>query len=521
MRAIPGHSARGAERTHGEDAATIDYPRIGRYRLDDLIFGDRHAGLWRAYDELLKRAVSVRIVPATDPRQQALRTAALQAAQVVDRRVAQVLDVIDFDTDLVIVAEWVEGINLEEVLSQPLNPARSIAIAREVAAAVAAIHVAGAFHGRIRPACVLITDGGEVRLRGHCIDAQLWGTSPGHDPEAADIYGIGALLMACLTTRWPCQPATNLRSVPVFGDRVATPSQLQADLSPDINDFVIRSLSAVPRASGFDVEDGFASVESARRALGSLSDAPAWTGVVPIVTAPSPVRPHPSTRGVARRGLGVLVALAVIITCGAIGGALLIASGSDRAAGAESRSAGPAVSAQDPAIEPRALALPESSADAATPNGVRPIPLERELPISAVSSFDPKGDGIVAGGFANYATDADPTSAWYTGVFPSHRQGARAASGILIDLGFPRAVRALDLGLIGNDTDVQVRVGDRRAPTIAGYTKVYSAKNAPSELTVREPRPVVTRYVLVLLTAVPSRLEGYRGGVTSVTVWGD
>ncbi|MGV1079624.1 MAG: hypothetical protein ACOYD1_07200 [Candidatus Nanopelagicales bacterium] len=520
MRAIPGNPARTAELTHGDDD-TSHHPRIGRFRLDDLIFGDRHAGLWRAYDERLKRAVSVRIVPASDPRQQALRAAALQAARVVDRRVAQVLDVIDFDTELVIVAEWVEGINLEEILTQPLNPARSIAIAREVAAAVAAIHAAGASHGRIRPACVLVTDGGEVRLRGHCIDAQLWGTSPGHDPEAADIYGIGALLMACLTTRWPCQPATNLRSVPVFGDRVATPSQLQADLSPDINDFVIRSLSAVPRASGFNVEGRFSSVESARRALGSLSDAPAWTGVVPIVSVPSTAKPHPSGRRVARRGLGVVVALAVIITCTAIGGALLIAGGSDQAASAESSNAGAAGTTDNPTIQPRALALPGSAPEAAIPKGVRPVPLERELPINSASSFDPNGNGIVSGGFANYAIDEDPASAWYTAVFPSHRQGLKAASGILIDLGFPRAVRAVDLGLIGNDSDLQVRVGDRRAPSAAGYKKLYAAKAAPGELTVREPRPVVTRYVLVLLTAVPLRLEGYRGGVTSVIVWGD
>lgn len=520
MRAIPGNLARNAESPHGADG-TSDHPRIGRFRLDDLIFGDRHAGLWRAYDERLKRAVSVRIVPASDPRQQALREAALKAARVVDRRVAQVLDVIDFDTELAIVAEWVEGINLEEILTQPLNPARSIAIAREVAAALAAIHKAGASHGRIRPACVLITDGGEVRLRGHCIDAQLWGTSPGPDAVEADIYGIGALLMACLTTRWPCQPATNLRSVPVFGERVATPSQLQADLSDDINDFVVRSLSAVPRASGFDVEDRFSSVESARRALGSLSDAPAWTGVVPVISVPSVAKPHPSTRGVARRGLGVIVALAVIITCAAVGGALLIAGGSDQAAGAVSRAAGEAGTSINPTIQPRSLALPGSVPDAATPRGVRPVPLERELPINSVSSFDPNGDGVVSGGFANYAIDGDPASAWYTAVFPSHRQGLRASSGILVDLGFPRAVRALDLGLIGNDSDVQIRVGDRRSRSVAGYEKLYTAKAAPGELTVREPRPVVTRYVLVLLTAVPLRLEGYRGGVTTVTVWGD
>ncbi|RMG16613.1 MAG: hypothetical protein D6731_05760 [Planctomycetota bacterium] len=124
-----------------------------------------------------------------------------------------------------IAEDLLEGGNLAERLEQgPLPPAEASALVAKLARGVAAAHAAGVLHRDLKPENVLfderdepvLTDFGLARLTGGARLTRtntLLGTpafmapEQARDPrladERADVYGLGALLYACLTARPP------------------------------------------------------------------------------------------------------------------------------------------------------------------------------------------------------------------------------------------------------------------------------------------------------------------------------
>lgn len=496
--------------------------RIGRFRLDDLVAGDETGGLWRAHDELLGRTVSVRLIPPSDPRQEALRVAACAAARVVDRHVVSVLDVLDHESTLVIVSEWVDGIPLDQLLSTRMEPARALEITREVASAIAAIHAAGGTHGRLRPASVMISSGGEVRVRTAGIDAQLWGIAPGNDPAAADLHAIGAILMACLTLRWPGQPKTRLRSAPIVGGRMTTPSQLRAEIPAEIDEFVIRSLAAVPNPVNVATAMPFRSINELRDALGAIKATESGEGSVTLEGLAKRRR----SATIAKRVFGLAVGVAAI--------AVLVAFGSRLATSGPSPLAQPAVTppAASPTkatAQPRAAKLASAKPSAsptpslASPTEERlptlPLPTEQVFAVTAASSLE-QPEGLVPGGTTSLAIDGDLGTAWYTKTYPAPLFNKNDGAALLLDLGQPQPVRVIDLALVGAYSNVEIRTSADPGATIADYTRGAALDGVPSRVTIREPAPITARYVLVVLTGLPRAEGGYRGGISNITVKG-
>ena len=84
----------------------------------------------------------------------------------------------------------------------------------QAARAIASAHAQGVTHGRLRPATIMVQPDGSVRVRGHGVDASLYGREPDLEPVAADIHGIGSLLYACLSARWPFPTEVGLQWAP-------------------------------------------------------------------------------------------------------------------------------------------------------------------------------------------------------------------------------------------------------------------------------------------------------------------
>lgn len=497
---------------------TPDSRKIDRFQLQDLIVGDSNCGLWRAFDERLKRRVSLRVIPRSDPRHDALATAARSAAQVLDRRVAGVIDVIETETELVIVAEWIDGITLEEMLRSPMSVSKSLSITRGVADAVDAIHRAGTTHGRLRPASVMVTDEGEIRLRGHCIDAQVFGIAPGDNAVSADIHGIGAIMTACLTARWPGMPPTSLRSAPMVGGHTATPSQLRADLPPEFDSFCIRSLAAVRGPDTVPSRTPFNSVTAQRTALAAMVEGSPRIHLLTDQSAHNTAHNHNASHDLhpeskhrnAKRAVGTMLGLGIAASLAAVGGVLLLAHDTTKQTTPTSAFArdGQAGVVQNQ----------QASADLST---ARPIPLEKILPIASVSAFMPYDGGIVQGGFANYTLDPDPTTAWSTKLFKQSNIPLSSAQGLLVDLGWPRPVSVVEIGLSGNSTGLQIRTSDKLHEQAADFKLRSEVTEAPTALTVREPRAMNARYILVLLTNLPQREFGFQGGIRTIQIRGE
>lgn len=233
----------------------------GRYRIGELLaqapVDGRVARTWLATDEVLSRPVVVHLLDADDPRTPDLLDAARRAAAVSDVRFLRVLDALTEDNVAYVVKEWSPGHTLGELVeSGPISPTSAGWLVREVAEALVGAHAEGLAHQCLEPDSVLVTDMGAVRVIGLATDHVLFadgrGGAPGDDAERArdDALGLGGLLYAGLTGRWPgARPGQDaLRPAPRNPDgSVLSPRQCRAGVPRPLDEITQRILTASPR----------------------------------------------------------------------------------------------------------------------------------------------------------------------------------------------------------------------------------------------------------------------------------
>lgn len=224
----------------------------GRYRLERQLVDVTHVALWRGHDEVLDRPVAVRLVADAHPRADQVLQAARSTACVDDRRIARVLDADSGADHVYVVTAWAPGTDLSTLLAEgPLEPAEALTLVGEVADTVAYAHACGVPHLALDPTNVVVGTGSDVTLLGLAVDDVLWGGTAHEVPPRTDARGLGALLYATLTARWPW-PGGDLHGLPAapyVGARLCTPRQVRAAIPSGV-DQVCR------RALGEDVGDG-------------------------------------------------------------------------------------------------------------------------------------------------------------------------------------------------------------------------------------------------------------------------
>ena len=140
----------------------------GRYRLRFHLASVGMAEVWCADDEVLGRAVAVKILHghvASDPALRArFHTEAVAAARLVHPSIVAIFDTCEVGSSEAIVMELVRGRTLREYLDERgrLEPIEMIHIGAEVAAALSCAHRAGVIHRDIKPANILLSDDGRV-----------------------------------------------------------------------------------------------------------------------------------------------------------------------------------------------------------------------------------------------------------------------------------------------------------------------------------------------------------------------
>ena len=206
----------------------------GRFLIERLLGRGGMSSVWQAYDEELGRAVAIKL----------LHTRRLESADSVDRfereartlallahpGIVTVIDRGETDGRPFIVCELVNGRDLHEriALEGRLPIAEALAIAVQVASALAYAHERGVIHRDVKPHNVLLTADGHAKLTDFGIarvdDApaltqagRVLGTGDYVAPEQAqghpldgraDIYSLGALLFHCLTGGPPYRGAS-------------------------------------------------------------------------------------------------------------------------------------------------------------------------------------------------------------------------------------------------------------------------------------------------------------------------
>lgn len=367
-----------------------------RYRLDSRIATGGMGEVWRATDTVLGRQVAVKVLKheyADDPSfRSRFETEAQHAAALHHPNVASVFDFGEIDnqdgsgtTRPFLVMELVPGQPLSALLrgGEPMDPTAAADLVAQAADAIAAAHAMDIVHRDVKPANLLVTPEGRVKITDFGIaraaDAvaltqtgQLMGTPHYISPEqaegrpatnASDIYALGVVLYECLAGRRPFAGDTP----------VTTALAHMRDPVPPLPHEVPEHLRAVAgRALAKKPTDRFASAAEmamALRAAPAIAPAPAPVaapvlaaadeGHTLVMPAQSPVQsPKRTRRGLPPWWPWVAAAAAVLLVIGLVSmfagrDANTITSGDPSATPSASPSSSPSVEPEDDRVRVR------------------------------------------------------------------------------------------------------------------------------------------------------------------------
>jgi tRNA A-37 threonylcarbamoyl transferase component Bud32/tetratricopeptide (TPR) repeat protein len=192
------------------------------------------------------------------------------AGRVIDPHVVQIFDVGRDAGRPFLVMEYLEGRDLRAVLRDgPMQPARALAIARQILAGLAAIHDAGIVHRDIKPANIFLSEGSISKImdfgisksaaeRGESLThtGHVVGTPEFMAPEQlldgevdhrADLYAVALVVYAMLAGRAPFAASSSMEMVAMqLRDAPPALDELVPDLDPAIVAAVMRCLAKAP-----------------------------------------------------------------------------------------------------------------------------------------------------------------------------------------------------------------------------------------------------------------------------------
>jgi serine/threonine-protein kinase len=269
---------------------TENWPRAGtllasRYLLVELLETGGMAEIWRARDEVLERAVALKL--PTGLRIDSLHLSwreAKMAARLSHPNIAAVHDYGEApqpggSVTPFVVMELLAGESLAaRVERAPLDWQEAAAVAVPVADALAAAHAAGVVHRDIKPGNVMLTPTG-VKILDFGISAALgepdddetgatFGTPAYVAPErldgkpaepATDVYGLGVLLFEMVTGE-PPYPVDTWEELAAA--RAKGPDPLPGDLPEQFHGLVLRCLADDPvdRPTAAEARDALAAL---------------------------------------------------------------------------------------------------------------------------------------------------------------------------------------------------------------------------------------------------------------------
>jgi serine/threonine-protein kinase len=286
----------------------------GRYRLENRIAAGGMGEVWRAVDQVLGRPVAVKLLRGeyAGHAETLARFAAeaRHAASVSHPGIAQVYDYGETGRQGLpyLVMELVDGPSLAGMLTRgPLEPAQAIEVVSQAAAGLAAAHGAGLVHRDVKPANLLVSSDGTVKITdfgiAHAAGSApitragvLMGTPAYLAPErtmgrpatpASDLYSLGVAAYECLTGMPPFTgTAMEIALAHQHSPLPPLPPNVPAEAAALIDELTAKHPAARPASAA----------EVASRA-GRVRDAMTSGATIRL---PVPPQPMPATRGYTR-----------------------------------------------------------------------------------------------------------------------------------------------------------------------------------------------------------------------------
>jgi serine/threonine protein kinase len=415
-----------------------------RYRLVAPIATGGMGSVWEGWDERLHRPVAIKrlhVQPGLDP--QSARVAAERmlrearnAARLHHPHAVPVYDVIEEDGRPSIVMQYLPAPSLQQVLATrgPLDVATAARLGSEIASALEAAHRVGIVHRDVKPANVLLDDGG-AKLTDFGIshaygDSSLTstglvtGTPAFLAPEvaqgapagpASDVFSLGATLYAAVEGTPPFGDGQNAMATlhRAASGRVDPPQRAGA-LTP-----LLQQMLAIDPAH----RPPMAALPELLRSVGRPGSSPP---TVPLTAPPTvvlpPIAPAPSAAPAPRRTAPLIVAL--LVAAALVGG--LIALLNSRSGGGDSGNATgggvPSAGGTHPASQSAGSSAPAHTSSPAPPT-TRSAPAQPAPP--AQKSADPAA--AVRHYYSLLPRNTDGAWQLLTAKFQNGRAGGRDA----------------------------------------------------------------------------------------------
>jgi serine/threonine-protein kinase len=245
--------------------------QVGRYQLFETLGVGATSRVVRGFDPMIGRPVAIKVFPSEIAQGQA-RELFLREARVVGQlshpNIITLHDMgIEESTQTpYLVMEYVDGVALDRILERGTLPLpRACAWIAHAAEALDVAHKRGVIHGDVKPANILISADGRVKLtdfgmarvaRREARDSALLGTPAYWCPEQimgrpqdarSDIFSIGVVLYEILTGTRPFD-ADSLQGIcsHVLSSTPNAVSQLQPSIPPAIDEIIASCLAKNP-----------------------------------------------------------------------------------------------------------------------------------------------------------------------------------------------------------------------------------------------------------------------------------
>jgi eukaryotic-like serine/threonine-protein kinase len=448
-----------------------------RYRLDELLASGGMAQVWLGTDEVLRRAIAVKILHqhladdetfVTRFRHEAIAVARLSHPSIVN-----VYDTCSDDGIEAIVMELVRGKTLRERLDEsPIDPWVAANIAAQVAGALSVAHAAGLVHRDIKPANILLSEDGRVKVGDFGIakaaesadltqEGAFLGTAKYLAPEQVDagpvdgrtdLYSLGIVLYEMLCGRVPFEAdSSSSTALARLHNDPQRPRLIKPGVPRELEAITMRLLARDPadryptatdaRAAllGAGADDGAASGDTTiaeplpARTLPPPPGAPAGPGPAGWGTPPGGTA-TPGFADSERRWLVPTLLVVLVAVALGVGGLLLQGSGDGIFGGA---------------------------ADGGDEEVETDTPTDELATIVGTIDFDPQGDGSEhpQEADAGVAFDGNGGTSWSSESYSSPEWGGlKGGVGLVVELDAPGPISAVefDTTLSGWQAEVYV-----------------------------------------------------------------